>query len=134
MSVINGLAFDLTAQNVVLRDEKCDSVEIEAIYPGLFTVVDISTESYEKIYESKKRNIVIRDSIFIKSFLDSICSNMFVKKHDGIDVRGKISCHLSNGEKAVFYVGQWRIQYKNDVYWVPYYLFELLYLPFKDNY
>lgn len=131
--ILKGMALGVNAQNEIQTEKKCDSIEIESIYPGLFTFVDIDDESYEKISESKKRRTVVRDSVFIKSVLDSLNTIPFIKRTDGIDVRGKISCYLSHGEKIVFYVGQWSVQFKYDIYSAPYYLFELLYMPFKES-
>ncbi len=133
LAILNGIALGVNAQNGILTEKKCDSIEIEAIYPGLFTVIDIDNESYERIYESKKRRTVIRDSVFIRLILDSIKATPLIRKMDGIDVRGKIGCYLSRGEKVVFYIGQWSMQFKDDIFRAPYYLFELLYIPFKED-
>lgn len=129
---INGIASTTNAQAAFPLIANCDSIEIEAIYPSIFTIIDISGESYEMIPDSKKRKSVIRDSIYISMITDSINSINLYERPDGIDVRGKIICYLSHGKKVVFYVGQWSIQFDDDIYEAPYSLFEWLYLPFRE--
>ena len=131
--ILNGIALDSFAQVKPYSISSCDSIEIESVWPERMTIMDICDECYEKISESNKKKIVLHDSKLIKVITDSINSIITINKTDGIDIRGKISCYLPHGEKVVLYIGQWSMQFNNDIYMAPYYLFELLYIPFKED-
>ena len=127
------IAFKIDAQQVFFPIGEIDSIKIEAIHPDILTVVDIDKESYElKIKESKKRSVLIKDSIYIRNIADSLNSTTTCVMNR-IDVRGKLVFYFANGKTAVFYIGYNSIQFNIEFYKLSDYIFNLLYIPFSSK-
>ena len=135
--LLNGIVLRLDAQNIFPPIEKCDSIEINCINPTIMTVVDLREEAYDKYYDRKgeveKRHIIIYDSIYTRELLDSVYSINPIKSLDDIDVRGRITIFSTTGEEIVFYIGLCRLSYKGIVYKTSPFMFQLLYMFFKEG-
>lgn len=133
--LLNGISPIINAQHELPLIADCDSIEVEAIYPDLLTVCDISNDAFDRISQSRKKMIKIRDSKIIKPILDSINTSIsHVTTGYGIDIRGKIVFYLSDQKKIVFYVGLKRIQFIGYIFHISSQLpFNLLYLAFSNQ-
>lgn len=137
LMLLNGIASCLDAQNVFPPIEKCDSIEINCIYPYIMTVVNLHEENFEQFFErtgeSNKRHVLVTDSVCIRNILDSVYIANPIEAPDDIDVRGRLTFFSSNGEHFVFYVGVCRLSFKGIVYNATPFAFQLLYRLFNEG-